>query len=88
MATSLTPVSIPADTWVDLYNATGITIGVQLIVQNIGNNNAKLSESLAEPIQSTGHNVISPGGYLTNSLTAVGAWGYSGSGTSLQVEED
>ena len=87
MATSLTPITLPARTWVDLYDATGITLGVQLIVQNIGRDQSRLSESALEPISTTGYNVILTNEYLISASTPVGAWAYATLGTKLQVEE-
>ncbi len=49
MATSLPSVTIPFNTWVDIYAETGITVGAQLIIQNIGSSEAKLVESATEP---------------------------------------
>lgn len=87
MATSLPSVAIPSNVWVDLYAETGIVVGTQLIIQNIGSSEAILSESVAKPIPATGHNIISPRQYLTNAGVAVGAWSFSELGTTLQVEE-
>ena len=87
MATSLTSVTIPARTWVDLYDATGITIGVQIIIQNIGRDQARLSESVASPVSATGYNIILTNEFLTSATTPVGAWSYSTLGTKLQIEE-
>lgn len=87
MAESLPPVKLPRDTWVDLYASTGITVGVKLIVQNIGQSKANLTESLASPSSGVGFNVANPGEYSTNKTGNIGAWAYSYSGTKLQVEE-
>jgi len=87
MATSLTPVTLPANTWVDLYNATGISVGAQLIIQNTGKDEARLSESVAEPLSTTGYNNLLLNTYLASSSTPVGAWVMSRLGTTLQVEE-
>lgn len=87
MANSLPPVNLPANTWVDLYVATGIGVGTQLIIQNTGKDQAKLSESSVEPLSTTGHNNIIVNAYLTSAATPVGAWARSNLGTTLQVEE-
>lgn len=87
MATSLTPVTLPANTWIDLYDDTGISVGVQLIIQNIGSDEARLSESAVEPISTTGYNNLLLNTYLTSTSTPVGAWAISRLGTTLQVEE-
>lgn len=86
MATSLPPVDLPKNTWVDLYAQTGISVGTRIIVQNTGKDDAFLTESPIEPIQGTGFNKIQPLQYLTNSTSPVGAWALSGRGTTLQVE--
>ena len=87
MATSLTPVTILAKTWTDLYAATGIVVGAQLIIQNIGRDEAKLSESAAKPISTVGYNNLLVNDYLNSTAIPVGAWAYSSLGTKLQVEE-
>lgn len=87
MATSLPTVVIESNTWTDIYAATGIAGGTQLIVQNTGTNTIRLAESATEPDTTTGHNVIPPDSYLTNAAANVGGWAYSTRGSRLQVEE-
>jgi len=87
MATSLTPVTLPARTWVDLYDDTGITLGVQLIIQNLGRDETRLSESVAEPTSTTGYNNLLTNEYLTSDASPVGAWAFSRLGTRIQIEE-
>lgn len=87
MATSLPDVKIPTNKWIDLYSETGISVGTQIIVQNKGDAEAELSESLLEPIETTGSNKIPQYTYLTNATAAVGAWAFSKLGTVLHVEE-
>lgn len=86
MATSLPPVTLLPNVWKDLYDATSITIGVQIIVQNTGKSIARLSESLAEPASTTGYNNIPINDYVVSATTPVGAWAISRLGTTLQVE--
>ena len=87
MATSLPPVILDPSTWVDLYDATSIVVGTQIIIQNTGGSEALLSESATEPDNESGYNTIVPRAYLTNIAAAVGAWAFSDTGTTLQVEE-
>lgn len=93
MATSLLPVTLPGNTFVDLYAATGIVVGTKLLIQNTGSSEALLTESLAEPssINAVGFNSIPPRLFLTNDDTAVGAnvgaWAFAKTGSTLQVEE-
>ena len=86
MATSLPSVTLEPGTWTDLYSATGITTGIQLTIQNIGSDEAKLSESVAEPTSTVGRNNLSINVYVDSATTPVGVWAYSRNGTVLQVE--
>jgi hypothetical protein len=90
MSTSLLPVSLPADTWVDLYLSTGISVGTQLIIQNRRTDDVFLTESAVEPsglIASLGGNPLVGKEFFTNVTGNVGACAYSYKGGSLQVEE-
>lgn len=86
MSTSLPRVTIPANTWVDLYDATGITVGTQLIIQNTGHDEARLTESASTPT-TEGYNPLGLGDFITSADTPVGAWAYSRLGTALQIAE-
>jgi len=86
MATSLTPVTLEPNVWKDLYDATGITLGVQLSIQNTGKSQARLSESLLEPISTTGSNNINVDKSFSSADTPIGVWAISRIGTTLQVE--
>ncbi len=88
MATSLPRVILPVNTWVDLYDATSIVAGTQLIIQNTGSSEVELVESATEPnTNTTGFNSLVEREYLTNAASNVGSWAYSATGGSLQVEE-
>lgn len=87
MATSLPQVVLPSKTWVDLYDATGITLGTQLIIQNTGGTEARLVESLAQPELTNGFNLIPERDFLTSATAPVGSWAYAHSGTTLHIEE-
>lgn len=84
----LPSVRIPINTWVDLYAETGITVGVQIQIQNIGSSDAYLVDSLSQPDEnSTGKNLIKNNNYRASALVPDGVWSYSDLGTTLQVEE-
>ncbi len=90
MSTSLVPVSLPIDTWVDLYLSTGISVGTQLIIQNRRTDDVFLSESVSAPtglIADLGGNPLVGKKFFTNATGNIGAWAYSSKGGSLQVEE-
>lgn len=88
MAQTLPSVALPRNQWIDLYDATGITVGNQIVIQNIGTSDAILFEDNSEPpAVPQGKNNIKVGGYLTNKAGNIGAWGLSRDGSELQVEE-
>ena len=87
MATSLPPVNLPRNVWVDLYDATSISAGTQLIIQNIGKDEVVLTESATEPVTGYGLNKLPSREFFTNAASNVGAWAYSSRGSKLQVEE-
>ncbi|PHS02417.1 MAG: hypothetical protein COA78_21085 [Blastopirellula sp.] len=86
MSTSLPPVVLSRNVWVDLYAETGITAGTQLIIQNIGKDEVVLTESATQPTSGYGLNRLPSRKYVTNEPANVGAWAYSSFGSKLQVE--
>lgn len=87
MSEQLPFVKIPNAQWVDLYAATGIAVGTQLVIQNISTSNVKLTESTLEPVNGVnGYNIVKDGKYVQSAETPVGAWAYSSNGGRLQVE--
>ena len=89
MSTSLLPVPLPPETWVDLYSSTGLSVGAQLIIQNRRTDDVFLTESATEPsglIANLGGNPLIGKEFFTNVTGNVGAWAYSYKGGSLQVE--
>lgn len=87
MSTSLPPVILPRNVWVDLYAETGITTGTQLIIQNIGKDEVTLTEASVEPVSGYGLNKLPTRNYVSNAAGNVGSWAYSSRGSKLQVEE-
>ena len=87
MANTLPSVRLLSKQWVDLYAATGITVGTSLIVQNLSDHAARLVESESQPSTNDGYNVIKALGFLGTAETPIGAWAYAYPGVVLQVEE-
>ena len=87
----LDPVKIPLGETIDLYAATGITVGNKILVRNIGDNECNLYDSATTPSIEDGHDVISPkgeyGSYLVPNGTLSGCYAISQLGTVLQVDE-
>lgn len=81
-------VTLPARTPVDLYDATGIAVGVQIIVTNVTPNDARVYESAASPVVTDSHFPVTYRGFsVLSDSTPVGAWGLSVAGGSVDVKE-
>jgi len=87
MATSRTPIKLPNGVWTDLYAVTGISVGTQLVIQNLDGGNVRLSESNVLPISSTGYNEITPKLFLQSASTPIGVWAMAPASSIIQVEE-
>ena len=87
MATSLPPVTLQPEIWLDIYAETGIFAGTQITIQNTGSSVVKLVESATEPAVGSGFNSLPEREYVINETANVGAWAKSKTGGTLQVEE-
>lgn len=79
MADTLDNVNLSTDTWVDLYAATGISVGEPICVENVGASDVLLVVSATEPDETPdGYNVLKrDGDPLCNSKGDAGAWAIS-----------
>lgn len=80
MADNIQNIQIARNTWVDLYDATGIAVGSQIVVENIGNDDVYLTVQAAQPDPDhNAYNVLkrppSPN-TMQNSEGDSGAWAY------------
>lgn len=50
MAATLPNVVLPANTWVDIYAATGIAVGTKIIVENLGSAPVDLVSAATAPL--------------------------------------
>lgn len=76
MADTLPNTSLPANTWVDLYADTGITVGVKILLQNLGTTGVRLASSAASPA-GDGFKRVTSGQEAFNETGDSGAWAYS-----------
>lgn len=77
MADTLPNVVIPANTWIDLYAQTGITVGTRIRVKLIGGTDVRLVVSATQPADLSASDVLTSRvvPYL-NSEGDSGAWAY------------
>lgn len=86
MADNLQNIVVPKNTWVDLYDLTGITVGNPLFIQNIGVCDVSLAVQAAQPTKKhTAYNVVKRDDDVTlaNTLGDSGAWAYCNASDGL-----
>lgn len=90
MADTLPNVVVPAETVVDLYSETGITVGTALAVQMIGGGIAKLYSGATlteEPTDAIGFEPIYQRELHVNTSGDAGAFIWSTHGCTVNVKE-
>ncbi len=85
MADTLENTSLPSDVWVDLYADTGIAVGSQLLVQNIGVCDVYLATQLAEPTDETAYQIMERSQFAINEPGDSGAWAFCKAGGAVNV---
>lgn len=87
MSDTIPNVPLPAGEWVDLYDATSITIGTQIAAQNLKHTYVRLGTQATEPVNTDGFNLLPPYKTALNDAGDSGAWAYSNEGGLLSVRE-
>lgn len=82
MADTLPNVQLPAGQWVNLYTATGITVGTQIQVQNLGGSLVLVHTGDDVPTSADGFNIIRP-----DSLTFVSQIAPTGAYAMSETDE-
>lgn len=74
--------------FVDVYAATGITVGTSIIIQNVGAQDVQLYEGATEPRpdKKEGFNVVKPGIFIVADSALAGVWAMSINSSQIQVE--
>ena len=86
--TTLNPVKIPRDVWLNLNNETGISVGVAMLIQNVVGGAAFVCEKSTMPnINIDGKWKIPPDEEKVNGVGGPIVWAYSYHGCTLQVGE-
>ena len=88
MADTLPDVVLPAKTPVDLYAATGITVGAKVNVENITSSDVRVHVgSVAPTMGVSGASLLLPGQSGENTQGDSGLWAWSVTGGAVQVVE-
>lgn len=80
MPDTLVNVPLPANTWVDLYAATGIPVGVAISAENVGTSDVYLTVRATQPpIGFDAYSIVQRKTSVPyrNSTGDAGAWAYS-----------
>lgn len=85
MANTLPNVVLPAGVWVDLYAATGLTVGAKISVQNITPSDVRLCAKATTPSGSDGVNIIPFSRTAVNQTGDLGAWAMCVSNSAVSV---
>lgn len=83
MADTLGNVTLIANVWTDLYAETGITVGSQIVVQNIGSCDICLTTKAVQPTDEKATQIVERGGYAINHFGDSGAWAFCQSSSGL-----
>ena len=76
MSDTLPNVTVSERVWTNIYAATGITVGTQILVQNIGSCDVYLTSQAAAPTDDTAHQIVKRGQFALNDPDDAGAWAY------------
>jgi len=91
MAVTRADVTLTADTWTDLYAATGIAVGTAVNVTNKGSRKVFLAIKLAAPTGATfGYPLFAGdiGNFAAVDAAEVGLWAYCADGAGILLVQD
>ncbi len=84
---AISPLVTVQGEWVNLYAATGITVGTQIRIQNFKSNSpVALADSASEPTPTTGRVRIDETQFFLNESGDLGSWAYCSSLASISVQ--
>lgn len=87
MADSTPNIALGQATWIDLYAASGIAVGTQIIVTNVGRSECRLYAAASAPAQANQGIPLPVYTEATNEAGDTGAWIYSVQGGRVNVRE-
>ena len=76
MADTLPNIKIPAGIWTDLYDASGIDVGAQILIQNIGVCDLSLNAQAAPPTDENSIQLLERADFSINDAGDAGAWAF------------
>jgi hypothetical protein len=89
MADTIADVALTNTAYVDLYAATGISVGIALVLQNKGNSDIIVVISAGQPTATDTDGVaVRPFGFVAVDPNESGAWAISATESKVSVQED
>lgn len=76
---------IPPNTFVDIYDETGFTVGTQLSFVNVSNSSIRLFDTATEPTQADNQFPVVWGNIVYNETGDLGSWAFAATGGTLEV---
>jgi len=76
MADTLPNIDIPAGIWTDLYAESGIGVGAQILIQNIGVCDLSLNAQAATPTDENSIQILERATFMINDTGDAGAWAF------------
>lgn len=88
MSKLLPILDIAANTWTDVYNATGVSPGKKLIIQVVfSREDVMFSDTAAKPTETDGFNRCELKQFFQNDSGDAGCWAFSAGGARLAIKE-
>ena len=85
MADTLQNLVIVPQVWLDVYSESGLAIGTQIIVQNVGVCDVYLVAAASEPQGLAAHQIIQRGQEAINEYGDSGAWAFCLAGGAINL---
>ena len=85
MADTLPNTILPPGVWVDLYAETGLPVGAQILVQNIGVCDVYVASNPTTPITDLAHQIVKRSQFSINDPGDTGAWAFCLAGGLVNV---
>ena len=85
---AIPPLVVVQGQWINLYAATGITVGTQVIVQNFQSNALiAVSDTASAPTETDGRVAVYQGQFYQNDSGDLGLWAYCSGRGLISVQE-
>lgn len=85
MADTLPNVELTPNTWTDIYDKATIPVGTQILIQNLGSSDIKLTTQATQPTDDDAFQICEARKFAVNEVGSTGEWAYSRAGGLINV---